>query len=129
MRPEDDDEEIAAVSAVKGCAKSLAMAACAMWHWGDGYGGWVMQQITDAFEEAGLPIVERGPVRRKADIPVAIKLRVVARDGCRCRHCGVDLMDGEVTFDHVIPESKGGPTTIGNLVVSCRPCNCSKGTK
>lgn len=28
--------------------------------------------------------------------------------------------------DHVAPESKGGPTTLDNLVASCRPCNSAK---
>ena len=30
-------------------------------------------------------------------------------------------------MDHVIPESKGGPTTYDNLQVTCRKCNLAKG--
>lgn len=30
-------------------------------------------------------------------------------------------------MDHVIPESKGGPTTYANLQVTCRKCNLAKG--
>ena len=33
------------------------------------------------------------------------------------------------TADHVIPHSKGGPTTPDNLVAACRPCNTSKGAR
>ena len=33
------------------------------------------------------------------------------------------------SIDHVIPVSKGGAHSIGNLVSSCRTCNSSKGNK
>jgi len=40
-----------------------------------------------------------------------------------CVYCG-----GEQTgWDHVIPLSRGGAHTEGNLVPCCRPCNSSKG--
>ena len=32
-------------------------------------------------------------------------------------------------FDHVVPESKGGPSTPENIVIACRRCNRSKGRK
>jgi hypothetical protein len=31
--------------------------------------------------------------------------------------------------DHDIPESRGGPSSLDNLVLSCRSCNLLKGTK
>lgn len=33
------------------------------------------------------------------------------------------------TIDHVVPLSKGGLHTISNLVLACKPCNCSKREK
>jgi len=32
-----------------------------------------------------------------------------------------------LTFDHVIPHSRGGNNDIENLVISCQTCNCGKG--
>jgi 5-methylcytosine-specific restriction endonuclease McrA len=26
-------------------------------------------------------------------------------------------------FDHVLPNSRGGPSTLDNVVVTCAPCN------
>lgn len=30
-------------------------------------------------------------------------------------------------LDHVIPESKNGPTSLDNTVIACAPCNMAKG--
>ncbi len=46
------------------------------------------------------------------------------RDEFECQYCG-DPKD--LTFDHVIPRSKGGRTTWENVVTACSPCNLSKG--
>jgi len=43
-----------------------------------------------------------------------------------CFYCGSKQ---EIHADHVIPISKGGRHTIGNLVPACRKCNQSKGSK
>ncbi len=34
-----------------------------------------------------------------------------------------------MTFDHVVPRSKGGKTTWQNVVASCGPCNLRKGAR
>ena len=33
----------------------------------------------------------------------------------------------DLTFDHLVPRSKGGITTWENVVAACSPCNLSKG--
>ena len=63
----------------------------------------------------------------KARIPTNLRKRVIERDGPWCVFCGVDLDSHEIHLDHVIPESKGGPTTYNNLQVTCRKCNTEKG--
>lgn len=56
------------------------------------------------------------------------QFRIFDRDGCRCQYCGADPSDGDtkLVLDHIIPWSKGGFDTAGNLVTACRRCNGSK---
>jgi 5-methylcytosine-specific restriction endonuclease McrA len=49
---------------------------------------------------------------------------VFARDGWACQYCG---SRSSLTVDHVIPRSKGGPSSWENIVASCAPCNRRKG--
>jgi 5-methylcytosine-specific restriction endonuclease McrA len=63
----------------------------------------------------------------KEIIPRRLRNIIIERDGQRCVYCGVDLELNEIHIDHVIPESKGGPTNIQNLQVTCRKCNTEKG--
>jgi 5-methylcytosine-specific restriction endonuclease McrA len=36
---------------------------------------------------------------------------------------------GDLTFDHVLPRSRGGITSWENVVAACSPCNLRKGNK
>lgn len=74
---------------------------------------------------ASAPIEPSG-VYRKEPIPEATRWTVFQRDGFRCRICGSQEF---LRADHIIPESKGGPTTIDNLQTLCRSCNSRKGNK
>ena len=49
---------------------------------------------------------------------------VFARDDWTCQYCG---SRANLTVDHVIPRSKGGPSSWENIVASCAPCNRRKG--
>ena len=51
--------------------------------------------------------------------------RLLERWGHRCAYCG--SRSGRLSMDHVIPLSRGGRHTIGNLLPACRSCNSSKG--
>jgi len=57
------------------------------------------------------------------------KYNVMLRDNFSCQYCGIDLTLSTATMDHVLPVSKGGPTTFENVVTSCQPCNTAKGDK
>jgi 5-methylcytosine-specific restriction endonuclease McrA len=52
---------------------------------------------------------------------------VFIRDNYTCQYCGTRTRD--LTLDHVIPRSKGGPHTWENLVSACKACNHRKGGK
>ena len=41
----------------------------------------------------------------------------------RCGYCGTQIGIREVTVDHIIPLSRGGPDCADNVICSCKPCN------
>src|SRR5258708_193532 len=83
----------------------------------------------------------------------ATKLQVRQRDGFFCRFCGIRVVEASVRarvrskypsalrwgtknveqhaafqcmwlqYDHVLPNSRGGESTLDNVVVTCAPCN------
>ena len=58
--------------------------------------------------------------------PAFTRFNVFLRDAFSCQYCG-DTNRDMLTFDHVIPRSRGGKTTWGNIVAACSPCNLKKG--
>lgn len=58
-----------------------------------------------------------------------LKAQAVARDGLRCVYCNEQKTEAELTADHVIPRSQGGPDELYNLVACCLTCNLAKGNK
>lgn len=54
---------------------------------------------------------------------------VYARDQHRCQYCGVRFRASDLTYDHVLPRSKGGPTSWSNIVACCVPCNRRKANR
>ena len=65
-------------------------------------------------------------VPRDAERRKITRRAVFARDGWSCQYCG---SRSSLTVDHVIPRSKGGPSTWDNIVASCAPCNRRKGDR
>ena len=64
-------------------------------------------------------------VRRPHRQRVAFNRRnVFRRDDQRCQYCGDRAHD--LTLDHVVPRSRGGPTSWENVVACCRACNARK---
>lgn len=53
---------------------------------------------------------------------IAAKINVLIRDNYTCAYC---LGFGD-TIDHIIPKSRGGTFTYGNLITACRDCNSKK---
>ena len=50
-----------------------------------------------------------------------------ARDGNRCQYCGRRFAASDLSLDHVVPRSRGGPATWNNIVCACLKCNVKKG--
>lgn len=47
--------------------------------------------------------------------------------GKGCKYCDKQLTFRTIACDHIIPLSKGGPSTRKNLQLICRTCNTRKG--
>ena len=47
----------------------------------------------------------------------------------RCGYCRTKIGLSEVTVDHKIPISRGGPDCRDNMICSCEPCNHLKGNR
>ena len=58
--------------------------------------------------------------------PAFTRFNVFLRDKFECQYC---LKNENLTFDHILPKSRGGKTTWENVVTACSKCNSSKGNK
>ncbi len=63
---------------------------------------------------------------KPARFPAFTRFNVFLRDRFECQYCS--SLD-DLTFDHLIPRSRGGRTTWDNVVTACSPCNLRKGGK
>ena len=61
--------------------------------------------------------------------PAFTRFNVFLRDRFTCQYCGDGYAADDLTFDHVIPRSRGGRTLWNNVVTSCAPCNLRKGNR
>lgn len=52
---------------------------------------------------------------------------VYLRDDFRCQYCRKEFAPRDLTLDHVVPRTQGGPTEWGNVVSACARCNRRKG--
>ena len=52
---------------------------------------------------------------------------IFIRDRNRCQYCGKTAPPQQLSIDHVMPRSRGGPTTWENVVCCCLDCNTRKG--
>lgn len=51
------------------------------------------------------------------------------RDKNICAYCGNEFTCPQLSRDHIVPVSKGGPNTWMNVVTACHPCNKYKDDK
>lgn len=66
------------------------------------------------------------PVARR---PAFTRFNVFLRDRFCCQYCGARFPTQDLTFDHVIPRSRGGRTCWENVVTACQACNLAKGDR
>lgn len=66
-------------------------------------------------------------IKRKTPIVKFSRQNLYIRDGGKCQYCGSSYEEKDLTYDHVIPRSKGGQTEWTNIVTCCIRCNLKKG--
>lgn len=54
------------------------------------------------------------------------RFNLFLRDEFSCQYCG---QRKDLTFDHVVPRSRGGVTSWENVVAACSRCNLAKGAR
>ena len=66
----------------------------------------------------------KATARKHKCLPELLK-QILERDRC-CQNCWIHE---DLTFDHIIPISKGGKTEYDNLQILCKSCNSRKGNQ
>jgi HNH endonuclease len=58
-------------------------------------------------------------------ISVELRNLIEERDRGRCCYCLTQALNSgiDLSFDHILPRSKGGTTTFENICLACRSCN------
>jgi 5-methylcytosine-specific restriction endonuclease McrA len=57
------------------------------------------------------------------------RINIYGRDKYTCQYCGKKHSINDLTYDHVVPRSKGGKTTWANIATCCEPCNRRKSNR
>lgn len=76
---------------------------------------------------AVLRLKMRAPLRVR-EVPFS-RTNVYARDGLTCQYCGTRFPPHQLSYDHVLPRTRGGRTDWANVVTCCLPCNRRKGDR
>jgi 5-methylcytosine-specific restriction endonuclease McrA len=66
-------------------------------------------------------------IKRRTPVVKFSRENLYVRDRGKCQYCGTFFEQKELTYDHVIPRSRGGQTEWTNVVTCCTTCNFKKG--
>ena len=72
---------------------------------------------------------DRLKLLRESSNPQAQFLWAILRDSFHCQYCSKTFATSDLTFDHVVPVSRGGASSWDNIVTCCVTCNRKKGSR
>lgn len=119
--------------------RPLYTAPLSTWNWEDSIKAVVADRVNVVAEydiiikspstEMFLPsVIALKEYQPPVDVITFTRYNLFHRDHFKCQYCGYYGNYSELTFDHVIPKVKGGPTNWQNIVTACQPCNSKKGS-
>ena len=114
--------------------RPLSYYPLSLWSWQDTVKAVVLDRVnivshyektvrSPSFEIRLPSVVSLKTYVKPARHPAFTRFNVFLRDRFTCQYCGCH---DDLTFDHVIPRSKGGMTTWDNVVAACSCCNLRK---
>lgn len=57
------------------------------------------------------------------------RINIYGRDKYTCQYCGVKKSIHDLTYDHIVPRSRGGKTSWTNIATCCQGCNGRKANR
>jgi 5-methylcytosine-specific restriction endonuclease McrA len=117
--------------------RPLSYYPLSLWSWQDAIKAVFLDRVnivsnyervvrSPSFEMALPSVVSLKNYVKPSRYPAFTRFNVFLRDRFTCQYCGER---DELTFDHVVPRSKGGTTTWENVVAACSCCNLKKGDR
>ncbi len=115
--------------------RPLSYYPLSLWSWQDAIKAVFLERVNIVSEydrvvrsptfEFKLPsVVSLKTYVKPSRTPAFTRFNVFLRDRFTCQYCGAHE---DLTFDHVIPRSKGGQTTWDNVVAACSPLQSRQG--
>ena len=120
--------------------RPLSYFPLSVWPWQDAVKATLMGRVNTVAEydrvvrspnlEMPLPsVVSLKEYIRPAERPAFTRFNVFLRDRFTCQYSGQRLPAHELTFDHVIPRSRGGRTSWENVVTASGAYNLAKANR
>ncbi|MBL8671243.1 MAG: HNH endonuclease [Alphaproteobacteria bacterium] len=120
--------------------RPLSYFPLSLWGWQDAVRAVVMDRVnilssydrvvrSPSFEMKLPSVIALKQYIPMARRPAFTRFNVFLRDRFACQYCGTALPSQELTFDHVVPKSRGGRTVWENVVTACTCCNLEKGNR
>lgn len=120
--------------------RPLSYNPLSLWSWKDAFTALFLDRVTLV---ASYDVEARSPSRSlkvpsvvalknyvaMARSPAFTRYNIYLRDTFSCQYCGLRLPAGGLTFDHVVPRSRGGQSSWENVVAACSPCNLRKANR
>ena len=120
--------------------RPLSYFPLSLWSWQDAVKAVFMDRVNiiseyeDEVHSPSLTMRLPSVIALKTFIPMArrpafTRFNVFLRDRFACQYCAESFHASDLTFDHVVPRSRGGRTTWDNVVTACTTCNLLKGNR
>ena len=134
------DRGLAPALALNADFRPLSCFPLSLWSWQDTIKAVFLKRVTIISEydtmihspsmQMRLPsVIALKDYVQQSRFPAFTRFNVFLRDRFTCQYCQKPFPAPELTFDHVIPRSRGGRTKWDNVVAACGRCNLLKANK